>query len=188
MTREKSSNVRKLVLLALLTAIVVILQLLSVLFPVYPFRLALVLVPIVIGAALIGPLASMWLGGVFGIVVLLTSPDVPFFMMFNPLATVLVILLRGLLTGLIAGMVYKALASMNKTKAVVVAALISPLINTGIFIIGLYIFFQPIVGNVIDFFVAFVLLNFLIEMAVNIVLCPTILRLIQYKQLATVNS
>ena len=183
MKNRKSLNVRKLVLLAILTAIVVILQLLSVLFPVYPFRLALVLVPIVIGAALIGPLASLWLGGVFGVVVLITSPDVSFFMMYNPLATIGVIISRGLLTGLSAGIIYQFLVYKSKTGAVVAAALASPIVNTGIFILGLYVFFQPLVGNVFEFFIAFVLLNFGIEVAVNIVLCPTIIRLIQYRQI-----
>ena len=176
----KPFNTRKLVLLALLTAIIVVLQLLAVLFPVYPFRLTLVLVPIVIGAALIGPIAGLWLGGVFGFVVLLTSPDVPFFMTFNPLATILVIFSRGLLTGLFAGIIYKILMKKGKTVAVIGAALISPIVNTGIFILGLYVFFEPIIGDVIDFFVAFVFLNFIIELAINLVLCPTIVRLIQY--------
>ena len=182
MAKTKSFDTRKLVLLALLTAIVVVLQLLSVLFPVYPFRLALVLVPIVVGAALIGPLAGLWLGGVFGFIVLMSSPDVPLFMTFNPLATILVILSRGLLAGLAAGFVYRLLAKKGNLLAVISAALITPIINTGIFVLGLYIFFEPIVGDVINFFVAFVLINFLIELAINLVLSPTIVRLIQYGQ------
>ena len=154
----------------------------------YPFRLALVLVPIVISAALIGPFASLWLGGVFGVVVLITSPDVSFFMMYNPLATIGIIISRGLLTGLTAGIIYQFLENKSKTGAVVAAAIASPIVNTGIFILGLYIFFEPIVGNVFEFFIAFVLLNFGIELAVNIVLSPTIVRLIQYKQVAVINS
>lgn len=140
------------------------------------------LVPIVIGAALIGPLAALWLGGVFGFIVLFTSPDVAFFMTFNPLATILVILSRGFLTGLSAGVVYKFIEKRSKTIAVLAAAFITPIINTGIFVLGLFIFFEPIVGNVVDFFVAFVFINFLIELAINLVLCPTIVRLIQVFQ------
>jgi uncharacterized membrane protein len=179
MIKKSSFNTQNLVLLALLTAIVVVLQLLSVVFPVYPFRLALVLVPIVVGAALIGPLAGLWLGGVFGFVVLISSPDVAFFMAFNPLATILVILSRGLLAGLSAGLIYRLFYKKGKTYAVIGAAFVTPIVNTGLFIIGLQVFFEPIIGNAIDFFIAFVLINFLIELGVNLILSPTIVRLIQ---------
>ena len=175
--KSQSFNTRNLILLALLTGIIVVLQLLSIVFPIYPFRLNLVLVPIVIGAALISPLAGLWLGGVFGFVVLITSPDVAFFMAFSPFATILVILSRGFLTGLSAGVVYRLFEKKNKTIAVLCAAFISPIVNTGLFILGLYIFFEPLIGNAVQFFVAFVLVNFLIELAVNIVLSPTIIRL-----------
>ena len=176
--KPQSFNTRNLILLALLTGIVIVLQLLSIVFPIYPFKLNLVLVPVVIGAALINPLAGLWLGSVFGFVVLITSPDVAFFMAYSPLATILVILSRGSLTGLSAGVAYHLFEKKNKTIAVVCAAFITPIVNTGIFILGLYLFFEPIIGNVIDFFVAFVLLNFLIELGINLVLCPTIVRLI----------
>ena len=179
---NKPINTRKLVLLALLTAIVIILQLTSVIFPVYPFKLALVLVPIVVGAALIGPLAGLWLGGVFGFIVLVSSPDVPVFMTYDPLATILIILIRGLLSGFFAGVVYRLLEKKGKTLAVLCAAVICPIVNTGIFILGLFLFFGQIVGNIIDFFVAFILINFLIELVINIVLSPTIVRLVQYGQ------
>jgi len=176
--KSQSFNTRKLVLLALLTGIIIVLQVLSNVFPVYPFKLNLVLVPIVIGAALINPLAGLWLGGVFGVVVFITSPDVAFFMNISPLATIIVILSRGSLTGLSAGVVYRLFEKKNKTIAVLCAAFITPIVNTGIFILGLYLFFESIIGNTIDFFVAFVLLNFLIELGINLVLCPTIVRLI----------
>ena len=176
--KPQSFNTRNLILLALLTGIVIVLQLLSIAFPMYPFKLNLVLIPIVIGAALINPLAGLWLGGVFGFVVLITSPDVAFFMAFNPLATILVILSRGYLTGLSAGVAYRLFEKKNKTIAVLCAAFITPIVNTGIFILGLHVFFRDVIGNVIDFFIAAVMVNFLIELAINIVLCPTIVRLI----------
>ena len=178
-------DTKKMILLALLTAIVVVLQILAMLFPVYPFRLALVLVPIVIGAAMCGPLAGMWLGIVFGFVVLFTSPDVPFFMSFNAIATVAVIISRGALSGLFTGLVYKLIEKKGKTIAVIVAALTCPILNTGIFLLGLHLFFRDVIGDVIAFFYAFVALNLLIELAINIVLSPTIIRLIEYNASAS---
>ena len=189
MTTIKSLDTRKLVLLALLTAIVVILQLLASIIPVYPFRLNLVLIPIVIGAALITPLAGSWLGLVFGFVVLVSSPDVLPFMTFNPLATTVVILLRGALAGLAAGLVYSAIAKYNKIVAVIVAAATCAVTNTGIFILGMYVFFLPVIAewgvtgaaDIASFiFIGMVGFNFLFEFGVNLVFSPAIVRLIQY--------
>ena len=190
MKTAKSFDTRKLVLLALLTAIVVVLQVLASLLPVYPFRLALVLVPIVIGAALIGRAAGAWLGFVFGFVVLVTSPDVIAFMTFSAPATILVVLLRGVLAGLAAAVVYKLLAKKSKTAGVITAAVICPIVNTGIFVLGMYVFFLPLISewaggaaSVTSFiFLGMIGVNFIFELAINLVFSSVIVRLIQYGQ------
>jgi len=194
MTTSKTFDTRKLVLLAMLTAIVVVLQLLAWLIPVYPFRLNLVLIPVVVGAALISPLAGAWLGLVFGFIVLIT--DAALFLAFNPLATIVVILARGLLFGLAAGFVYKLFANKNKTLAVIAAAIVAPIVNTGIFVLGMYIFFLPLVMDLgVHFgftnpasiiFLGFVGINFPMEFALNIVLSPVIVRLVQLRQENTI--
>ncbi|MCL2278866.1 MAG: ECF transporter S component [Oscillospiraceae bacterium] len=187
----KPFDTRKLVLLALLTAIVIVLQVLATVVPVYPFRLALVLVPIVVGAALISPVAGAWLGLVFGFVVLFDPTVAPFWAL-NPAATIIVILSRGIFTGLVAGFLYKLIEKKHKTVAVVSAAVVAPIVNTGIFVLGLYVFFMPIVEGLGEFFPHFnvtqiiflgmIGINFPLEFAVNLVLSPTIVRLIQYAQ------
>ena len=189
MKTAKRFDVRKLVLLALLTAIVVVLQSLATILPVYPFKLTLVLVPIVIGSALINMMSGAWLGLVFGIIVLL-SPDVAPFMTFNPAATIILVLLRGMLAGLISGAVYKALSKMNKTVAVITAAIVCPIVNTGIFTLGIYLFFVPLISewaagavSVTAFiFVVMIGVNFIIEFIINLVLSPVIVRLVQLGQ------
>jgi len=185
----KNFDVRKLVLLALLTTIVFVLQLLASFFPVYPFRLNLVIIPIVIGAAMIGPLAGCWLGVVFAFVVLVSSPDIAAFMVYSPFATILVLLLRGALSGLLAGLVYNAMAVINKILAVMVAALSCVIINTSLFVVGIYVFFLPVLEmigitgaeDIASFvFLGLIGVNFFIELATSFVLCPAIVRLIQY--------
>jgi uncharacterized membrane protein len=69
----KKLNVFNLTLLGILTAIVIVLQAIGATIKFGPFSITLVLLPIVIGAALIHPLAGGWLGFVFSIVVLLTD-------------------------------------------------------------------------------------------------------------------
>jgi len=189
MNKGKTFDVQKLALLALLTSVVVVLQLLASLVPVYPFRLTLVLMPIVIGSALIGKVAGAWLGFVFGFIVLISSPDVPIFLQFNAFATVFVILFRGVSAGFTAGLVYELLEKKSKTVAVVSAAVICPIVNTGLFVLGLYVFFLPLISewagfaNVTAFiFIGMIGINFLIEFAVNLVLSPTIVRLVQYRR------
>jgi uncharacterized membrane protein len=191
MNSAKSFNTRILVLLALLTAIIAVLQSLAAVFPIYPFTLTLVLVPMVIGAALAGPLAGGWLGLVFGLVVLLTG-NANIFLALNPAATIAVVLLKGALSGLTAGTVYKLLESKSKTIATIAAAIVCPIVNTGIFIIGSYVFFMPVVMGFSEvfgydnataiIFLGFVGINFPLELVVNLVLSPTIVRLVQYGQ------
>ena len=191
MTTAKSINTRKLVLLALLTAIVVVLQLLGAFIRFGPFSISLVLLPIAVGAALIGIYAGGWLGLVFGFVVLL-SGDAGLFMAVDPLATVLVVLLKGVLAGLAAGAVYKLFAEKSRTVASIIAAIVCPIVNTGIFVLGCFLFFLPTLtewGEAAGFasvtafiFLGMISLNFLFELGLNIILSPAIVRLIQYGQ------
>jgi len=190
MGKTKPFDTRRLVLLALLTAIVIVLQVLAAAIPVYPFRLTLVLIPIVIGAALISPLAGGWLGLVFGFVVLVSSTDVIPFMTYNPAATIFVVLLKGVLAGLAAGYAYKLLEKKNKTAAVIAAAVVSPIVNTGIFVAGSYVFFMPVVMVFGEFFgyadaaaiifLGMIGINFPLEFGTNLVFSSVIVRLIQY--------
>jgi len=182
-------DTRKLVLLALLTAIVIILQILGAFIRFGPFSISLVLMPIAVGAALLGAYAGTWLGLVFGFVVLV-SGDANAFFAVNPAATVFIVLIKGALAGFTAGEAYKLLANRSKTLAAVLAAIICPVVNTGVFIIGGYAFFLPTLtewgiaagATSVTAFIFLVLVsaNFIIELGVNLVLSPTIVRLIQY--------
>lgn len=173
--------------LALLTAIVVVLQLLGAFVRFGPFSISLVLVPIVVGAALYGAAAGAWLGFVFGLVVLL-SGDAGAFLAVNPLGTILVVLLKGAAAGFAAGLVYRALKK-RETPAVVGAAVAAPVVNTGIFLLGCLVFFLPTVSGwaaAMGFesvgkymILGLVGGNFLFELLVNIILSPVIVRLIK---------
>ena len=185
---SKRFNTRKLTGLALLTAVVVILQFLGAFIRFGPFSISLVLIPIVVGAALYGVLAGAWLGFVFGLVVLL-SGDAAAFLVISPIGTILVVLLKGALAGLCAGAVYKALSERNETVAVIVAAIVAPVVNTGIFLLGCLTFFLPTVrewGQAMGFenvgtymIVGLVGGNFLFELLFNVILSPVIVRLVR---------
>ena len=182
---SKRFNTRKLTGVALLTAIVVVLQLLGSFIRFGTFSISLVLVPIVVGAALYGAWAGCWLGFVFGIVVVL-QPDTVFFMSYNAFATVFVCLLKGAAAGFLSGVVYRALAKKNRYLAVLAAAIVCPVVNSGIFFLGSLLFFIPLIEEAFGApgqGVKIVLLvmiggNFLFELLFNIVLSPVIVRLI----------
>ena len=199
---NKRIDTRMLTGMALMTAVVVILQFLGAVIRFGPFSISLVLIPIVVGAALYGPLAGAWLGFVFGMVVLL-SGDAAAFLVVSPLGTILVVLLKGALAGFLAGLTYRALARSGKELsvpvgdkktwhadlAVVASAVVCPVVNTGVFLLGCLVFFLPTVSEwasamgfeSVGKYMIFGLVggNFLFELLFDIIFCPVIVRLIK---------
>ena len=171
--------------MAVLTAIVVVLQLLGSFIRFGTFSVSLVLIPIVVGAALYGPLAGAWLGLVFGVVVL-ASGDAAAFLTVNPAGTVVTVLLKGMLAGFAAGTVYRLIENKNRLAAVFAAAAVCPIVNTGAFLLGCLAFFLPTLSewgaaagfdNVFVYMiVGLVGLNFLFELLFNVVLAPAVHR------------
>ena len=187
-TVNNTFTVQKLTGLAVLTAIVVILQLVGSSIRFGPFSVSLVLIPIAIGAILFGPFGGAWLGFIFGVTVLASGDAAPFFVVNAP-GTVLTVLLKGALAGLCAGLVYKALRHKNMLLSTVLTAAVCPIVNTGVFLIGCKLFFMdtitgwaeaagfPSAGAYI--LGAFIGFNFLFEFLVNIVLSPVIIKIIR---------
>lgn len=179
----KNTKTQKIVGIGLFTAIVVALQLLAASIKFGPFSITLVLAPIVIGAALYGVGAGAWLGAAFGVSVLI-SGDAAAFMTINPAGTVITVLLKGMLAGLVAGLIYKALEKTNKTVAVVLAGIACPIVNTGIFLAGCYLFFQEWLVSVFgttgfaSVVTGLVSVNFAVELGINMVLASVIVRII----------
>ena len=116
----------KLTYLSVMTAMVVILQLLGTFIRFGTFAISPVLVPIVAGVIIGGAYAGAWLGLAFGVTVLL-SGDAAFFLAVNPIGTVITVLVKGLLCGLCAGLVYSLFKNKNKYLAIAAAAIPAPL-------------------------------------------------------------
>lgn len=185
----KKFDTRKLTGLALLTAIVIVLQLIGSAFPlrVGPFSFSFVLIPIVVGAALYGWKAGAWLGFIFGVTVLL-SGDAAAFLPINPVGTVLVVLVKGTTAGIVAGLIYKLVNKLNGIAAVFAAAAVCPIVNTGIFLIGCALFFLETISGWaaaagiesagVYMVTGLAGVNFLLELLINLVLGPVIVRII----------
>ena len=195
MTNRNASTAdktRKLVGMALFAAIVVVLQLVGSFIKFGMFSISLVLIPIVVGAALYGVGCGVWLGFVFAATVLI-SGDAAAFLVVNPIGTVITVMAKGMLAGCGAGMIYQLLAPKNQYVAVIAAAIVCPLINTGVFLVGCVLFFMDLISewamgmgfgeNVVQYmFIGLAGGNFLFELLFNIVLSPVIVRLLKIKK------
>ncbi len=187
--KQNRDTTRKLVLGAILTALVVILQYLGSFIRFGPFSISLVLIPIVLGAATCGKTVSTWLGFVFGVVVLFM--DAGAFLAISVPGTIITVLLKGMACGFAAGLVYELLEKVNRYLAVAVAAIVCPLVNTGVFVLGCLAFFMDALkewgagagyDNVFAYiFVGMIGINFLAELVSNILLSPGIVRLLNIR-------
>lgn len=189
------TKTQKVVGMGLFTAIIVALQMLASAIKFGPFSITLVLAPIVIGAALYGIGAGAWLGLTFGVTVLI-SGDAAAFLTINPIGTVLTVIAKGMIAGIVAAVIYKAIEKKNKTVAVVAAGIACPIVNTGIFLIGCYLFFQDWLIAVFGttgfatVITGLVSVNFAVELGINMLLASVIVRIIDLgkKQLAKKNA
>ena len=186
-----SEKTRRLTGLALMTAIIVVLQVVASFVKFGPFTITLALAPILIGAALYGPKAGACLGGVFGAVVLLAcilgwDPGGAILWNANPFLTALVCLGKGILAGLAAGLVYRAIAWGGKSHSSgrmlggsIAAGIVSPVVNTGLFLLGLFFLFPTYLeawatgaGQTVITYMIFTMvsINFVLELLINLVL------------------
>ena len=186
MERKKMST-KTMVLGALLTALVLVMQFVGASIKLGPFSVSLVLIPIVIGAVTCGKSIGSWLGFVFGVAVLL-SGDAAAFMAVNIPGTIITVLVKGTLCGFVAGLTYQSIKKLigKEYLSAVISALICPVINTGVFFIGCKLFFMETItvwagGTDVGKYMIFVLVggNFLFEMAVNIIFAPVIVQLLK---------
>ncbi len=190
MASKNFAKLRNTVMLAALTAIVLILQLAGVTVHLGPTNVSLVLIPIVFGAIVLGPAAGAWLGLVFGLETFIVSGVMggdPFFtaVLFNnaPVMTALICIVKGTAAGLIAGLVYRLISGKNKLLALICTAAAAPIVNTGLFILGGLLIsdvlaqnFANAAGQTVIYFLIFVCAgwNFVFEFILNIVVVPTL--------------
>ena len=191
MKTKRKQDTERLVLVSLLTALVAVLSYLGGFIKIGGLAsISLTLIPVVLGAALCGPYVGAWLGGVSGAVFFMTADAVFWFGLSIP-GTIITVIVKGVASGFLAGLAYRLLEKFNRYVAVFVSAVIAPVVNTSIFLLGCLVFFMDTVnagaaaekmnvgGYLIIFFVG---LNFVFELLVNILLSPAILRIINIKK------
>lgn len=194
MDNQKSSKakIQRMTGMSILSAMVLVLTIFCTFIKFGPFSITLALAPIIIGAALYDAKAGTFLGALFGVVVLITGllgwdgGTVLFLFTQKAVATVLTCIIKGAAAGFAAGIVYKYVSKKNELLAVILASIVCPLVNTGIFIVSMLVFFYGILvtwasGTQLVYYLIFSLtgVNFVIELVTNLVLSSGISRIIK---------
>ena len=143
-------NTKTIVITGLLLALEIIFQLIGNYLQIGPANINISLVPVVIAGFIGGPISAAILGFFNGIMALLSPSTIGFFMPMSPVGTVIVCLLKCTIAGVVSSLVYHGFKKLAKGKfslipahiGTPIAAALVPIINTGLFIAGSFIFFQ----------------------------------------------
>ncbi len=184
-------KIKRMTGIAMLVALVFVMQFISgIIPPVAGFPISLVLIPIVLGSAFFGISGGAVLGGVFGVIVYIncvngTDPGGAMVFQADPVLCLLVVMGKGILAGVAAGIAYKLLCKKNGYVAMLLAAILCPLVNTGIFITCMLLFFKDILavwaggGDITGYILSgLVLVNFVPELIINVAVSPALQRIV----------
>ena len=198
MKSKKRMDTRKLTVLGLLSALIVVLQLIANFVPTGPVSITLALMPIIVGGALYGVAAGGLLGFVFGMICLILGLggwDKGFILMLMSYAgektvlyvvlTVLLCVGKGVLAGLAGSAVYGFFKKKDALLAVVLAGIATPVANTGTFALGIITMFRKTLANpkyssaIAELLLGWIGINFIVELATNLVLSAVVTRVVQ---------
>lgn len=191
--RKQKQQILYLVQLALLTAVIMALHFSGVAIPAFGTKISLVLIPIALGAMLLGPVAGAILGFIYGMTVFISlgvmhmDPFTGFLFDQTPVMAALICTVKTTAAGFVAGWVYRSLSKKNILLAVFVAAALVPTVNTGIFVLGCFLIYSTIsefaagAGYSAVYFILIVCagINYLLELAINLIFSPALERLVR---------
>ena len=140
---NKRNTTQQIVGTGLLLALEIIFQIIGNYLQIGPVNINLSLVTVVLGAVLYGPLSGAVLGFFNGLIVLLSPSTIAIFMPISPVGTVIACLLKCTIAGLVAGLLFKLFKNKNNLVGLIIASILVPVINTGIFSVVCLLFFRP---------------------------------------------
>lgn len=169
--------------LAILTALVIVLQAFGGSFSIGAVTLNFTLIPLVLGAIVLGPLAGAFLGFASGVVVLIQVIIAPagfYYIIWanSPLVTTMICLVKTTVAGFVAGWLFQWFEKKNRYAAIFLASGLVPVINTGLFVLGCLCMPNTIAlmangENVFVYIiVGLVTFNFFVELAINLLVAP----------------
>lgn len=194
MNNNSKTRTQKMVQLAILVAVMLIFAYTPLgYFKAGPIEITFMVLPVAIGAIILGPASGAILGGIFGVTSFIqcfgASPFGALLLGINPILTFLTCMLPRLLCGWLSGLIFKALhrSERMKTAPYFIAALTTALFNTLFFVLCIVEFFwkndtflttmgswQLPTDSVWLFLIAFVGLNGIVEAIVNFIAAGTV--------------
>lgn len=147
---KSKTNVRFLAELALLVAIVLIMAYtpLGYLKTPWGVEITFIVIPVAVGAVILGPAAGAFLGLVFGLTSFAqafgASPMGAIFLQQSPIGTFFCCVVNRVVVGLVPGLLYLALKRSDKTRTLGLAlcCFLTPVLNTVLYIVGNWIIFS----------------------------------------------
>lgn len=191
---KQKNNLYKMILIAIFAAVVVVLQVISSYVKFGPFSITLTLIPIVVDGMLLGSGWGALFGGLFGVVVYIfcltgVDPGGAILVGINPFYTAIVCIVKGVAAGFLPAIVFRALRKKNFYLGAILGTLLAPIANTGLFLVGMFLFFKDTLiawAGGTDLFLYIVTglvgINFLVEFLTTLILSPAILRILQIPQ------
>ena len=191
MNNTKFFTTKTVVYLAVLTTLLVVLNLLGTVFKIVT-NINLTLIPIVLGALTLGVKGGFILGIISGLMTFIfgvtgLDPFTNFLFTQHPVITFLTCTVKIALAGVLGALVYSLLKNKNKHLATFVASAVVPVVNTLIFIVGALLMKDAIsvfaldAGVSVIYFLIIICagVNFLIELGINMLVAPAVYTVIQ---------
>lgn len=191
----KFFSARNVAILGILIALVIVLQLFASAIPMFGITLNFSLIPIAIAGILLGAFGGAIVGFSCGLVVFISMAvlggEIFTATLFQAHPVILTIICIGKTTvaGLVSGLIFKFISKKSVFVAVCVSAVILPIVNTGIYMLGIVLMKDTTAtflgmgassaGVVFTTVFAIIWLNFVLEMAVNLIFIPMIHRVIK---------
>lgn len=177
---NRNKKIKKITGVGVMLALTIVLQIVSSSIKFGTVEIALGLIPMILGACIYGPAAGFLLGTSLGVVIILSPATLTYFMPVNPIATIILCVLKTGIGGLVSGYIYQLFKNKNDIIGVGISAFISPILNTGIYICGVLLFFMEVYGNSVSALIVGTLtINFLIEIIVMVILVPMFERILK---------
>ena len=138
----KFLTTQNIVYLAVLSALLVVFYLLGTVFKIVT-NVNLTLIPIALGALILGVRGGLILGLISGLLTFIfgvvnIDPFTNYLFINHPLITFLICVLKITIAGVVSGVIFNLVKSKNEKLACFIASGIVPIINTGLFILGMF--------------------------------------------------
>ena len=195
MNNSRFFSAKNVALLGILIALVIVFQLFASAIPMFGVTLNFSLIPIALAGILLGVWGGAIVGFSCGLVVFITmavlgqEPSTAFFFQVRPFVLTLMCIGKTTAAGAVCGLIFKLLKKYNLHLAVCASSIVIPIVNTGIYMLGIVImkdaaaeFMQltsSSAGLVFGVVFGLIWLNFVLEIAINCIFTPLLHRVIK---------